>query len=311
MRTLVTGAGGFVGRQILPRLAKRGHEVIATDLDCSGLERLGAARIVPGSIADPEIQAAALAGAEAVLHLATVPGGTAEQDPALARSVNVDAAMALSLAFARQRPGARFVFASSVAALGDALADGVDERTEPHPRMYYGAHKAMIEVWLATLSRRKELSAFSLRLPGIVARPEAPSGMKSAFVSNVFHTLLRGEDMALPVSRTARMWLLSVAKAADALVRTVEPDFHISVSSRAVTLPALSIVMGELVDEICCQTNADPSLISHVVDPHVESVFGGFPIQTAGDGDALGFKHDQTLKNLVATAISSIMENVN
>lgn len=308
MRILVTGAGGFVGRRTVRTLASRGYEVVASDLEIGGFAELGAVEIVSGNIADARVQAAALSGVEAVLHLATVPGGAAEQDSELARRINVDATMTLSRTFASMKPRGRFIFASSVAALGDALTCEAEEPMLPQPRLYYGAHKAMIEIWLATLARRGELSALSLRFPGIVARPEAPSGMKSAFISNVFHALLRKGAIELPVSRDATMWVLSVQQAAAALIHALEMDPRTVMPDTAVTLPALSVSMGSLADEICRQSEADSSLVSYVPEQEIEEMFGSFPKSNATSGEKHGFKHDGSLRKLVANALKAIAE---
>ena len=61
-----------------------------------------------------------LSGApERIKHLASVPGGLVEREPALGRRVNLDATINVfeRLAASRQRP--RVVFASSVAVYGD------------------------------------------------------------------------------------------------------------------------------------------------------------------------------------------------
>ena len=70
------------------------------------------------------------------------------------------------------------------AAFGEPFPASVDDSTPLRPKSFYGAHKALMEQWLATLSRRGELDAISLRLSGVVARPRGPSGMKSAFLSD-------------------------------------------------------------------------------------------------------------------------------
>ncbi len=94
------------------------------------------------------------AGCDAIVHLATVPGGAAESDPALAWRVNVDATRTLFDAAARASTPIRLVFASSIAVFGDHLPTPLDEDTPVAPSMLYGAHKAMMETWLATLGRR-------------------------------------------------------------------------------------------------------------------------------------------------------------
>lgn len=300
MRVLVTGAGGFVGRELVPLLGEQGYEVVATDreIDAPG---------IAGDIGDRALRARLIEGCDAVIHLATVPGGAAEQSPEAARQINIDATMALTDELISANPGARFLFASSIAVFGDPLPGRVDDATPLAPRMLYGAHKAMVEQWLATLSRRGDLSALSLRFPGIVARPAAPSGMKSAFTSNVFHALVRGETIMLPVSPKATIWLISVRQAARSLVQGLDVLDGRIPDSRALTLPALRVRMDALVAEIAAQTGADAGLVSYAPDPVIEAGFGRYPPLDTQASDALGFTHDGDLAALVESALTTLL----
>lgn len=186
MRIIITGGGGFVGLALASALEGQ-HDLVLVD------HKLGTRTGVVGNLCDPAtIDRAFAGGCDAVVHLATVPGGAAEQDPMTAKNVNIDATMALAEAAAQSGASPRFIFASSIAVFGDPLPAFVDDNTPLAPRMIYGAHKALMEQWLATQTRRGAISALSLRLPGIIARPRGPSGMKSAFMSDVFHALKAG-----------------------------------------------------------------------------------------------------------------------
>ncbi|HYD04734.1 MAG TPA: NAD-dependent epimerase/dehydratase family protein, partial [Reyranella sp.] len=310
MRVLVTGAGGFVGRALVPALVQAGHSVVATDRACAGLQQLGADEVVEGDIADPKLREAAIASAQAAIHLATIPGGAAEIDPPLARRINVQAAMALSEEFSAQHPTARFVFASSVAVFGHPLPPRVDDDTPVLPRMIYGAHKAMLETWLATLTRRGDLSAVSLRLPGIVARPPTPSGLKSAYMSDVFHALRHHSPIELPVSPDATMWLMSVNQVARCLARALELAPVDLPPSSAATLPALRVSMAELVAELCRQCEADPGLVSYVPDPEIEMGFGRQPPLITREAERLGFFHDGDVTQLVRSALATLTPEI-
>jgi NADH dehydrogenase len=79
---LVTGANGFVGSHLVPALVDDGHHVLALVRDDDGgkdlLGRLTAAQrpaveIRRGDVTEPATLPAALAGADAVLHLAALP----------------------------------------------------------------------------------------------------------------------------------------------------------------------------------------------------------------------------------------------
>lgn len=306
MRVLVTGANGFVGRALVPVLAARSCEITVTDRHCGGLEQLAAIRAVEGDITDEQLRRIALADADAVIHLATVPGGAAEADPDLARQVNVVATMALSGEFAALRPGGSFVFASSIAVLGHPATELVDDAMPLAPQMLYGAHKAMIETWLATLSRRGELAAMSVRLPGIVARPRGPSGMKSAFLSDVFHALAARRSLVLPVSASGTTWLMSVNQVAQCLAHALDASTGPLPDSRAVTLPALRVTIGELVAEIGRQCVADPELVRYQAEETIERAFGQLPPLFTAKADHLGFAHDGDLQQLVRSALQTL-----
>ncbi len=303
-RILITGAGGFVGQALVRALAGS-RPIVATDR--TGLDALTLPGVtpMPVEIDDPALVATLTAEPlAAIIHLATIPGGAAEADPALAARINVAAPMALIDAAASHGNTPRLLFASSIAVFGDPLPPHVDDATPVAPMLRYGAHKAMIEEWIATLTRRGAVRGLSLRLPGIIARPLAPSGMKSAFLSNLFHALKAGEPITLPVSADATCWLLSrralVAQLVTALDLAEDPD------SARLNLPALRIHMGDLVAEVARQTGADAALATHASDPAIEAAFGAQPPLFTPAADALGLTHDGTLANLVAHALADL-----
>lgn len=306
MTIIVTGAGGFVGRQLVQRLLAAGHSIVGMDTTAGGIP--AGARAVVGDICSAEVRTEAFAdGCAALVHLATVPGGAAEADPAASRRVNIDAMYDLldAAKAAGKRP--RIVYASSIAVFGDPLpAQGVDDQTPLAPRMVYGGHKAMMEVAVAMMHHRGEIEGVSVRLPGILARPKGPSGMKSAFMSDLFHALRAGEPFICPVSAGATIWAQSVSRCADNLLHAISMDPSLMPVTRVVTLPAQRITMGDLAAEIARQCGASADLVSYRPDAALEAAFGAHPALSTPAADHAGFAHDGDAANLVANALSVI-----
>lgn len=306
MRVIVTGAGGFVGSVLSARLG-----AIVPDAQLIGIDVTpGSAVTIAGDLADPALLSAAVGeGVDLLIHLAAVPGGLAERDPALSRRINLDATLSLfdaaaAAAGGRGRP--RVVYASTVAVLGDDLPDMVTDDTPPCPTMTYGAHKLMVEVALADLHRRERVEAISLRLPGIVARPPAPSGLKSAFLSDVFHAHVQRRAFTMPVSAQGRTWLMSVDRCVDNILHAAFADLSASPVTRAVTLPALHVRIGELMEALEARDPARAGAIAFRPDAALERTFAAHPRLTTPSAEALGFSRDADLDDLIDRVLARI-----
>jgi D-erythronate 2-dehydrogenase len=306
MRVVITGAGGFVGREIVKRLLVRGDQVVGIDTVVAAIPT--GAELIAGDLGDPAVRAAALSGGlDALIHLATVPGGAAEADPSASRRINVDAMYDLLLEARAAKPGLRVIYASSIAVFGDPFpADGVDDATPLSPKMIYGGHKAMMEDVIAMMHNRGEIQGFSLRLPGILARPKGPSGMKSAFISNIFHALKAGEAFVAPVSAEATLWAQSVKCCAENFIHALDIDGAAMPATRALTLPAQRVTMVALAQEIARQCGVSLDLVSYQPDEPLEAAFGRQPALSTPAADACGYVHDGCLQNLVASALSTL-----
>src|SRR5262249_43056503 len=135
-RVLVTGGAGYVGSMLVPHLLERGHLVRVLDTYWFGTESLAASRghsrlqEIHRGIRDETALRAALAGIDAVIHLACISNDpSCELAPELTRSVNFDAFEPL-VRLAREAGVRRFIFASSSSIYGISDAPRV---TEDHP----------------------------------------------------------------------------------------------------------------------------------------------------------------------------------
>ena len=304
---LVTGANGFIGRKLVDRLVAdpRFADARITACDISPADHSdGRVERVVGDLSDAGILAK-LTGdrPDIVFHLASILGGAAEADYALARRVNIEATLSLFEALRHPEAPPRVVFASSIAVFGPPLPKRIDDATQPFPTMVYGAHKRMMEIALEQFSARRWIDGVAIRLPGIVARADADARQRAAFLNLVFHAVAKGEDMVLPVTPEGTTWMISVPACIDAFVHAALILPGQLGQRRALTLPAQNVVFQELVAALKQAYPESPSRIDYAPEADIVAQFGSQPRLETPFGDSLGFAHDGDLPTLIRRAI--------
>lgn len=318
MRVLVTGAGGFVGTALVERLLRDGIAKAGDVSELGLIDRQFGGRRPDASHADvritelvgdfsrPEILDSLLSKAvDVVFHLASMPGAQAEAEPAEGDRVNLWGALALFERLAEQATehgrAARVVYASSVAVYGDSLPPTMDEYSAARPTISYGTHKLIGELVLADWARRGKLDGRSLRLPGIVARPENSSGHGSAFMSQIFRAAQQGRAYTCPVSPSATAWWMSRGCCVDNLLHAARLPPESLHASRVWTPPVLHLSVEAVVDALVRRFGSFE--IDHAPIDRIERLFGRQPPLTDYRALEAGFRHDGTIDDLVANAL--------
>jgi UDP-glucose 4-epimerase len=196
-RVLITGGAGFVGATLVRRLVESGHAVRVFDNystgDASYLVGVDAEQ-VEGDIRDAAALDAALAGMDAVIHLAAAGSVVMSvQDPAMNFDANVVGTFRV-LDAARRAGVERIVQASTGGALiGDATPP-VDERSLPKPISPYGASKLAGEGYAYAFAKAYGLRTVALRFANVYG---PWSAHKQGAMTLFFRAIHAGEPLVI------------------------------------------------------------------------------------------------------------------
>lgn len=171
-RILVTGAAGLVGGVLREQLRSDYRLVLLDRADLADLAPGETA--VKGDIRDAAALATAMAGVDAVVHLAGEP---TEKSWDAIRDANIDGCYRVVEA-AREAGVRRFVFASSNHAIGYyPRTETVDDKCPPRPDTRYGVSKVFGETLLRFYADKFGLTSVCLRI-GTLLRPDAPGELR-------------------------------------------------------------------------------------------------------------------------------------
>ncbi|HET6868497.1 MAG TPA: NAD(P)-dependent oxidoreductase [Solirubrobacteraceae bacterium] len=182
MRILVTGSSGHLGEAMVRVLSEQEHEVVGLDILKSPYTT------VVGSIADRSTVHRCMAGADAVVHTATLHkphvgshGRTEFVETNIAGTLNL-------LEEAVEANVGRFVFTSTTSAFGRALTPGEDqpaawitEDVTPVPRNIYGVTKRSAEDLCELIARDYGLPCLILRTSRFFPEPDDRDDMRAAY----------------------------------------------------------------------------------------------------------------------------------
>jgi nucleoside-diphosphate-sugar epimerase len=325
VRVVVVGGQGFIGQALVARL-HRGAGLIdgqpaslITVLDQHIGARLTDRRLryVEGDIGDPAVLARALeGGADCVFHLASVPGGAAEQNFELGMRVNLHATLSLleALRLAEEKgTGATarsvaptLVFASSIGIYGVPMPAVIDESTIPLPTLSYGAQKLIGEYLVADYARRGFVDGRSVRIPGIVARPPS-TGMLSLFLSDLIRELSAGRSFICPVAPSGLSWFMSRPCIVDNLLHAASLPAAQLAQQRTWLLPVLHVSIGDIVEAIArLHGDAVRTRVSYAPNAALQAQFASYPPLHCPRSEAAGFRHDGSVERLVTRALEPL-----
>lgn len=186
---LVTGASGFVGREVCMQLRNRNVTFRAAVRELNA--GCGVDCVAVGDIDGNTDWNQAVIGCDTVIHLAGRAHVLHDDDSSAKtkfQSVNVDGTVALAKA-AIQAGVKRFIFVSSIGVLGNSNSSPFDETSEASPEELYAQSKLMAERALSRLCEESGIELIIVR-PPLVYGPGNPGN---------FNRLLRLISMGMPL----------------------------------------------------------------------------------------------------------------
>ncbi len=235
MKTLVTGATGFIGSHLVPALLDQGHEVVATDVVkephwIASRPDVPYVRVDLGS--DVEVRdLMSTVRPDNVVHLAGLLAEACEAEPQLGFRVNVMATLSLLEACVADRI-TRFVMTSSPAVFGRGLAEPVADEAAKLPETVYGQTKLACEHMLDWYRRTHGLSVGAVRFPWVYG-PGRTTGLTAQYSSFLFDAIARGEEAVVANADQSGNWLY-VKDAVKSLFLMLETCVHSRVAYNVV-----------------------------------------------------------------------------
>lgn len=197
-RALVTGGAGFIGSHIAEKLIQRGIEtVVLDDLSVGKKENIPAnAEFIKADICDPGVVKTALKGVEVVFHEAARVS-IRDSFRGFFEDARANVMGTVNILKSIEGSGVKkFVYASSMAAYGDAKYLPIDEGHPLEPTSPYGVSKLASEKYILCFCQYAGISPIILRY----FNTYGPRQTLSSYVGVItifIQKLLSGEDLPI------------------------------------------------------------------------------------------------------------------
>jgi UDP-glucuronate 4-epimerase len=264
--TLVTGANGLLGYEVVGRLVAAGRTVVAVD------RSIGEVRSLTDRAFELEIgdvhklhEIAARHDIDAIVHCGGFSGPMVGRDnPALMFKVNIGGTLDIA-ELARQitiRSGhCRVVFCSSLTVYGDQPADDITEDFPLQPGQSYPSSKIAGEAILSAYAAEHGVDAIALRIAGVYGPRRKTSCVLRLMISNA----LQGRPTHLPYGQGfPRQWVYVDDVVAGILLaldveKPASRTFNISAGVNP-TIDEAAAILRELIPsaDITLEEGADP-----------------------------------------------------
>ncbi|WP_299328312.1 NAD-dependent epimerase/dehydratase family protein [Parasphingopyxis sp.] len=225
MRVAITGGAGFVGSNLIARLAELGgYDVVVLDNEVLGSREAIAdcdVTFVSGDIRDPETVENVLEGVDAVVHLAAdtrvIPSIS---EPKFNFDVNVGGSLVVLEAMRRLGVN-KIVNASTGGAIIGEAEPPVHEAMVPAPLSPYGASKLAVEGYCSAYVASYGIKATSLRFSNVYG---PRSWHKGSVIALFIKQILRGETLKVYGDGSQTRDYVHARDLADGIIAALQSD---------------------------------------------------------------------------------------
>jgi UDP-glucose 4-epimerase len=200
MRVLVTGAAGFIGSHVVAALEP--HAIVSgiDDLSTGSRDNLAhtSCDLHEGSILDPAVLERAMAGADAVVHLAARPSVPRSiQDPGASHEANATGTLRVLEAARATGRSPLVIVASSSSVYGANPALPKDESMLPMPMSPYAVSKLATEQYAIAWQHSYGMPTLAFRFFNVFGPRQAPGHAYAAVIPAFVDAALTGEPVTV------------------------------------------------------------------------------------------------------------------
>jgi nucleoside-diphosphate-sugar epimerase len=277
-RTLVTGALGQIGSELVPALRERYgvDNVIASDIRLApaGVDIEGPFQLLDCTSQRQIQEAVRRHEIDTVYHLAALLSAVAEQKPQVAWNVNMGGLYRV-LEVARENTCAVFV-PSSIGAFGPTTpTDHTPQDTIQRPTSMYGVTKAAGELLCDYYHQRFGVDTRGVRYPGIISHVAPPGGGTTDYAVEIFYEAIRHGRYTCFLSAETRLDMMYMPDAVRAAITVMEADPGRLVHRNAFNVTAMNFTPEELAAAI--QRHVTGFAIGYDVDPVRQAIADSWP----------------------------------
>ncbi len=253
MAVLVTGAGGFLGKEIINRILDSGRDVLAFDFADPNPDTLKAwgdrVEFIQGDIRDKSMvhHLVRKSGTEdPIIHLAGILTAGCDRDPAMAIAVNINGLNNV-LEAAVKYGNRRTVHASTIGVYGRGLPQPILEDMPAEPDGWYGYTKWMGEHMGLLYERRHGLDFRAARFAAVTGPGRTAVGSASLFTSYIAEKPALGEVYEIEVAEDTAYPVVYIKDAADALFKIT---FAEAAPSRVYNVSSGRVIVSDMIKTV-------------------------------------------------------------
>lgn len=198
MKILVTGATGFIGKNVVERLLKEGHDLVLTSS--------GGENPLPNEVKNSKkhkvinyglegIDWRYVSSVDSVIHLAANNDTRCQDENEMFRA-NVFGPIKLFTTAASGRCK-NFVYASSTAVYGNEDVPYVENETPEIPLNIYGESKRKFDEFAMDFAEKKDIKVIGLRYCNVYGPGEDHKGKRMSMIGQLLRSMHKGKSTKL------------------------------------------------------------------------------------------------------------------